>query len=99
MPQYDHDGPDGPEDVEYESVEPFDIDHGELDGIRPQLVFTMGVEWEMLRQELDAGREVSRMIHVENAKRIEQMCRRRGREWIMGICTDGEWMSLHVAAM
>jgi hypothetical protein len=84
--------------VEYELCEPFDIDNGELDGIAPHVVFTLGVEWEMLRQELDTGRLVSRMIHAENLNRFKAMCARRGREWVAGEAVDG-WISVSVEAM
>lgn len=83
---------------EFELMEPFDIDNGELDGLRPQEIFALGVEWEMLRQELDTGRMIGRMIHKENLDRFSAMCLRRGREFVAGDSDDG-WISVSLEAM
>lgn len=88
--------------TEYELIEPFDIDDGQLDGVRPQVVFSLGVEWEMLRQELDAGREMKRTIHAENLARFVKMCERRGRACVVGEMDSeyaNEWASISVEAM
>lgn len=82
----------------YELMEPFGIDNGELDGLRPKDIFTLGVEWEMCRHELDTGRAISRPIHVENLERFSAMCVRRGREFIASLPVDG-WHHVTVEAM
>jgi len=88
-------------DDEYELLEPFNVDGDELTGIRPQVIFALGVEWEMVRCELDSGRAVVRTIHRENAERIEKMCQRRGRSFEIEPCphTEDQWSYLRVEAM
>lgn len=90
-----------PGDSDFELIESFDIDDNQLDGIRPQVVFSLGVEWEMVRQELDTGREVNRTIHVENTERFRAMCFRRGREAIIAAYEglEGQWVFMKVEAM
>lgn len=69
----------GPEDADYRCVEPFDIDHGELDGMTPQECFTLGVEWQMFRRQMEDGEPFERQVHSANADRLIAMCRRNGR--------------------
>lgn len=94
-----------PEHTEWECIEPFDIDDDELAGIRPQVVFCLGVEWAILREQLDTGRELSCTIHTENVERVRKMCQRRGRQFEITPCTDSgpecekQWAYLRVEAM
>lgn len=82
-------------DAEYECLEPFDIDRGELDGIPPHQCFTLGVEWQMVSQLLDSGKPISRPIHDKNASRLKRMCIRRNRKFT--ITPNGpEWKWLEV---
>jgi len=86
--------------VEYECQEPFDIDNGELDSFSRQECFTFGVEWGMLREELDTGRAVQRTIHAANSERFQKMCERRGREFrLEKIEGYDEWINATVEAM
>lgn len=82
----------------YELCEPFDIDHGELEGINPRECFVLGVEWQMIAEALDTGRRVSCPIHAHNVSRIRAMCERRGREHSLEPADD-EWVHLTVEAM
>jgi hypothetical protein len=66
--------------ADYTLCEPFDIDDGELDGLGPQLVFCLGVEWQLTRQELESGEPFERTIHTENSARLLAMCERHGRK-------------------
>lgn len=91
---------------EYEMMEPFDIDDGELDGLRPQECFVLGVEWQMCATLADTGRGFSKMIHLLNLPRIEAMMKRRGLDMVAGgLDLDAEhatmdhWVSISVAAM
>ena len=83
---------------EHELVEPFDIDHGELDGIRPQVVFYLGVEWQSLRELLDTGHAIDTTIHSENGERVGKMCLRRGRQFEV-VPYDDQWSFLKVEEM
>jgi hypothetical protein len=87
------------ERAEYEMCEPFDIDHGELEGLRLQDAFVLGVEWQMVHQQLENGREFDRMIHADNIKRIRAMCERRGRDFAIEPTLEEEWGNLKVEAM
>ena len=84
--------------ADFELMEPFDIDHGELDGIDARTVFCLGYEFCQVRNELDAGRGFSRPLHFENRGRIERMCLRRGRTYLFGDEADG-WVPLTVEGM
>ena len=75
----DEDPEEGPE---YALELPFDIDaDGELDGLGPQEIFTLGVEWGTLYRDLENdARLVFVTIHTANAERLVRLCRRKGRE-------------------
>jgi hypothetical protein len=62
----------------YEMQMPFWID---TDGYtdRDREMFVCGVEFEMLRQELQMPRPVDRTIHAENESRAKLMAARFGR--------------------
>lgn len=88
-------------DASYELMEPFDIDNGELNGIRPQIVFCLGYEWCQLRTMLEGDEPISKTIHTENASRVKRMCIRRNRkckvEPVRGM--EAEWCFLEVAGI
>lgn len=65
---------------EREFAEPFDIDDGELDGLSPQLIFTLGVEWQMFFHDMESKDEFYRDVHIENVPRLKAMCERHGRQ-------------------
>lgn len=61
-------------------VEPFDIDHGELDGLTPQMGFVLGVEWQQFRQALLTNPEpFLQAVHTANEARLLSLCQRHGR--------------------
>lgn len=64
----------------YSFVEPFDIDHGELDGLAPEQCFVLGVEREMCLSFIEHPDHESMQIHSANLRRILRMARRRGVE-------------------
>lgn len=80
-------------------VDPFDIDDGQLDGLMPQQVFTLGVEWEMVRARMDADESFSHLIHSENRDRIAAMASRRGRVVRFTAMHDDvseAWLTAHI---
>ena len=76
----------------YEFVEPFDIDDGQLDYLTPAKAFTLGVEWEMVRAETQAGADVERTVHTDNRSRIAALLSRHGyhQRWQEG----DDWSSV-----
>jgi hypothetical protein len=79
--------------VNYGLKEPFDIDNGELDGIAAKDAFALGVEWQMVSQQLDGAEPFARPIHDENVSRIKRMCIRRG--WQFKVADNGaDWKSM-----
>jgi hypothetical protein len=79
-------------------MEPFDIDRGELDGLRPQECFVLGVEWQMIAMLADKGKEFKKLMHPKNQARIEALLNRRGLEYRIEILNEN-WLQLNVAAM
>lgn len=81
----------------------FHIDHGELDGLSPQMCFVLGYElaqldW-MLRDEFVNIDDWSMTVHVENRERIEEACRDAKRPftltWLEGDVSES-WLLLKV---
>ena len=64
--------------MEYELVDSFDIDGGELDGIPGHLCFVLGVEWGHLYSLGHQGGPIEMTVHAENRSRVEKMLRRLG---------------------
>ncbi len=58
--------------MKYDLVMPFWIDTDAYSD-RDRLMFVAGVEFEMLRRELQTGSPVCRTIHVENESRARMM--------------------------
>lgn len=87
------------EHQEFELMEPFDIDNGELDGIDLRTVFCLGYECCQLHELLDTGRAFRKTVHIESIKRVTNMCQRRGREFSIDTDIGSEWFSLSVEAM
>ena len=61
---------------EYELVQPFDTDSGELDGLSQAECFAMGVEWQMFRAQLETGKPFNTVVLASNAKRLTKMAER-----------------------
>jgi hypothetical protein len=68
-------------DVSFGGVEPFGIDHGQLDGLSPQECFVLGVEWEMVRALAGAPEGFGRPVHAANRGRLAALLDRRGRAY------------------
>lgn len=88
--------------AEFGLIQPFDIDHGELDGIEPNQVFTMGYEFALLVEALKRPEAISRAVSCLNKDRIEKACINSGRPyklfWMAGD-TSEHWMQLEVAPL
>lgn len=65
----------------FSCVESFDIDDDELDGVRPDLAFVLGVEFAMFRSTLlSAGSDgFGLWVRRENKDRLIRMCLRHSR--------------------
>ena len=88
--------------MEYELVDSFGIDHEELAGLEPALVFCLGVEYQIFRQRLaDCSHQFEEQIHAVNEARLADMCRRRGRVcqtgWIHDDHEEWRWMKVESA--
>ena len=77
--------------------EPFGVDNGELDGLALNLVFTLGVEWEMFRTKFGKCKgSFSFVVHTQNEKRLRAMVERGGR--ISSIRKiDESWVEIRVS--
>lgn len=81
---------------DFSMVTPFWID---TDGYsdRDRLMFVCGVEFEMVRRQLETGGNFERTIHTENESRLRLLCSRHGCE--VGIEPAGKgWSFLAVKA-
>lgn len=85
--------------MKYELVEPFDIDDGELDGLSPQECFTLGVEWQAVRANLESGDDFTWTVHAENRGRLQAMMERNGRPVRFTFMEDDvseSWLNMEV---
>lgn len=86
-------------EMNFESVEPFGIDGGELDGLTPQQCFTLGVEWQMVADAAERPEAFARPVHAANRDRLAKVLDRRGRVNRMTFMRDDvseSWMWLAV---
>jgi hypothetical protein len=82
-------------DAGYECCEPSFVDDGELSGLTPQTCFTLGVEWQMVRQGMESGGPFNRPIHQANRERVMRLLIRNGRKYHITKPEDG-WCQLSV---
>lgn len=68
-------------DAEYESMEPFGIDHGELGGLSRQECFVLGYELCQIHDLADRVDGFDKTVHAANQSRIEEALKRRGRKF------------------
>lgn len=61
-----------------EMVEPFDVDNNELEGMTPQQVFTLGVEWGLFYPMVSTGGQLT--VHEANRGRLVALALRHGKE-------------------
>jgi hypothetical protein len=78
-------------------VEPFEIDNGELDGLRPQECFALGVEWQMFRSQLQSGKPFTTLVLASNADRLTKLAERSQRFVESRPASDG-WANLTVGS-
>lgn len=64
---------------DWEPIEPFDVDDGQLDGLALHEAFTLGYEFCLVCAELDTPAAIGRPVRVENKNRIQAAARRRNR--------------------
>jgi hypothetical protein len=67
--------------AEYEQVEPFGIDNGQLNGLALHEAFVLGVEWQMVAQQAAATEGFERPIHAANRDRLEALLTRHERRY------------------
>lgn len=86
--------------AEFGLIKPFQIDNGELDGLRPQDCFVLGYELAQVDQLLKATAEIRQPVHADNRARIESACKDAGRPyrltWLPGDASES-WLLLEVA--
>jgi hypothetical protein len=85
---------------DFELVSSFGIDHGELDGMRPQECFVLGYELAQTDMRLATPEPiVNQPVHATNKERIEKRCIASGRqfrlEWFPDDSSES-WMLLNV---
>jgi hypothetical protein len=82
-------------------VKSFDIDNGELDGLRAQDCFVLGYELARVDQLLKATAEIRQPVHADNRGRIQSSCEDAGRPyritWLPGDVSES-WLLLEVEA-
>lgn len=80
-------------------IKSFGIDHGELDGIRPQQCFVLGYELALIDNLLAGDDEIVRPVNAENRERVQAACKEAGREyriqWMPGDQSES-WLLLEV---
>lgn len=80
----------------YQLVEPFDIDHGQLDGISAHKAFILGVEWLQFLSELrERSERFTTLVHVENEQRVLKLAYRNGRKAVAK-ALDNTWVKIEV---
>ncbi len=83
-------------------IKSFQIDNGELDGLRPKDCFVLGYELAQVDQLLKATAEIRQLVHVKNQTRIESACNDADRPcqltWLSGDVSES-WLLLEVPAV
>lgn len=86
--------------AEFGLIKSFQIDNGELDGLRPKDCFVLGYELAQVDQLLKAPDGIRQPVHVENRARIMSACKDAGRTcrltWLSGDVSES-WLLLEVA--
>lgn len=88
-------------DAEFRPVRPFDIDSGQLDGLRPQDCFVLGYELAIVDEAIRCPLPIGRPVHAKNRDRIEAQFKRAGRDCSMTFMHDDqseEWLWLSSGA-
>ena len=84
---------------EFQLVERFHIDNGELYNIAPERVFVLGVQFQMFREELLSNHEeFGTYIYTENVDRIMKMCWNHKRVVTNELVEANGWTKLLVGS-
>lgn len=86
---------------EFGLIKSFQIDNGELDGLRAQECFVLGYELAQVDQLLKATSEIRRPVHAKNKARIESACKDADRPYRLTWMSDDvseSWLLLEVTA-
>lgn len=87
--------------AEFGLIKSFQIDNGELDGLRPKDCFVLGYELAQVDQLLKATGPIRQPVHADNRLRIESACKAANRPyrltWLPGDVSES-WLLLEVAA-
>lgn len=79
----------------WELTEPFDIDDGELNGLSPQMCFSMGVEWMKWLSRIKSNSTHSDMCMEGNSIRIQSLLERHGIQCEARV-PNGGWCEIWV---
>ena len=82
--------------MDFDLVDPFYIDSGELDGLSLQTAFVLGVEWATLRERLASEKTFRCPVHAANASRLLKLCLSRDVQADFELGPDPEWVELIV---
>ena len=88
--------------TEYGPVRPFGIDHGQLDGFRPNEIFVLGYELAQVDHLLSLSVGFGRPVHAANSDRIEAQCKRLGRSYSLtwmehDLSESWKWLNVNPA--
>lgn len=81
----------------YSLLYSFDIDHGELDGLRRKQCFVLGVEWQLFVNQLETGKAFSHTVRTENRYRLTDLAASNGRG-VMWKWFNDDWGTIDVSA-
>lgn len=80
-------------------IKSFDIDDGQLDGLRVQECFVLGYELGEIDKLLVSKERIQRPVHADNRSRIEKSCIDSGRTfklaWMENDASES-WLLLEV---
>lgn len=85
---------------DYGLIRPFQIDNGELDGLRPNEIFVLGYECCKIDELLKLPNEICEMVHAENRDRLEWQIKKTWRDYKFtwpAADRSESWMQLDVA--
>ena len=69
------------DEAEWVFLTSFGIDHGELDGLSPQEIFCLGVEWQTVYEQAKKPFAFEQSIRVANRDRIEVLLKEQQRSY------------------
>lgn len=85
--------------AEFGLIRAFKIDDGELDGMCPQAVFTLGYELALFDESMKRPEKFEMLFHADNFDRMRMSLEKSGREWQsswMSADKSETWMELYV---